>query len=152
MPESLSGLLEALGWQVEVDREDGELTFTHYRSGATIVLDAEGNLTVPGDGDVGGEIDELQSLLASALEEYGSPEPPQICGIDCDEQVTIASAEGIALDAPTIELAADTQVLVHSEGSIGMDSSGSMVLQSSGNLTAEASAVMTLDGALLQLN
>ena len=59
-------------------------------------------------------------------------------------EVSVSATERITLDAPTIELSADAELNVASEGAVNIDGGGIASLKSSG--------LVTLDGALVQLN
>lgn len=128
MPSNIGGQLEEIGWRIEIDGEEEELLLEHFETGNTFIFDAEGNLTVPGDGDIGGDLRELQTLLSSALEGEDDDQSLEDCSIDCDGPISIESEQSITLDAPNIELSADA------------------------SLTAETSGVMSLQGGLLKLN
>lgn len=134
MSDHLSAQLEELGWGLEVDLETERLRLVHSETGNEFVLDAGGDLTVPGDDGIGGDLRELRSLLTSALEEYGRRTDG--CVIECEGPVGIESTERISLDAPTIEIDADVD----------------LELSSARNMTAESDSVLTLRGALLKLN
>lgn len=143
MPPDLADQIEELGWIVQVDQEEDVLRLIHVDTEHTVVLDADGDLTVPGDGDIGGTLRELQTVLTSALERYGGEEPTGPCDIDCEEAVSISSDTRIALDAPTIELSADADLAL--EGT-------HIAAHADGNFDADASGVLSLQGSLLELN
>lgn len=140
MSES-GGTPEDVGWQFDVDADAEELRIEHAASGSAFVLDADGGLRVPGEAadveDVGAELHELRSTLASALEaEPGTVERrdeadvQSSCRVECNQrgEVVIESPSRISLDAPVIDISSD------------------------GQLTATSKGVLTLEGALIQLN
>jgi hypothetical protein len=59
-------------------------------------------------------------------------------------EVSVSATERITLDAPTIELSADAELNIVSEGAVNLESDGNASLKSSG--------LMSLDGAIVQLN
>lgn len=130
------GDIEDVGWRLDVDRDADELHIEHVESGDAYVFDADGNLRVSGEGNVGGELRELRATLAAALADGheqvgGGSRSATGCTIECDPTtgaVSIESDSKISLAAPTIELSAR------------------------GNLSVDADGVLTLEGALVKLN
>lgn len=144
MSDSENDDVEALGWRLDVDAEADELRLKHAKSDTAYILDARGNLTIVGDGDIGDEIRELQELLASALAGDGNDvtadgeQRAAGCAIECDESteaMTIASDTKITMEAPNIEVAA---------GQLDVDADGAAELSAAGSLTFE--------GAIIELN
>jgi hypothetical protein len=125
----------AVGWQLEVDAEAGELRLEHEASGNEYVLDADGGLRVPGGSEVGEELGVLREALAGVLGEERTALPDggqsSRCAVECDDatgEVHIESDTGIRLDAPVIEVKSD------------------------GNTSVNAGGVLTLEGSLVRLN
>lgn len=148
----------ALGWRCAVDPESEQLHLEHAESDTSYVVDADGNLTVPGGGTVDGTLDDLQATLTSALAGDGGADGHAIagddaatqagsCNIDCDSatgEVTIESDTSITLDAPSIEIDASNQ--------LDLSSGPLLSVSSDGNAEVEADGVLGLEGALIQLN
>jgi hypothetical protein len=140
------GALGGTGWDFDVDATTGELHLEHAESGTTYILDADGGLRVPGDTDVGSELDALRKTLTAALNSDGAEHEAVTdggrtgrCNIECDEttgEVTIESATNISME---------------SEGTISFDAS-QIELSADGNATVDANGVLTLQGALIELN
>jgi len=125
----------AVGWQLEVDAEAGELRLEHEASGDEYVLDADGGLRVPGGSEVGEELGVLREALTGALGEERTALPDggqsSQCTVECDDatgEVRIESDTGIRLDAPAIEVESDD------------------------NTSVNAGGVLTLEGSLVRLN
>ena len=171
-------VLDGTPWTLAVDDDAGELHIEHAESGDAYVFDAEGNLRVPGDGDVG-DLHEVRDALASALEEpTGTAQTAgEGCSVACDEEtgeLELRSEEGISLEAPTIELAASQTLSLRSRDKLTLDSDSELAASSNEtaiegtnklNLAANsrlsldavriqamASGPMTLQGALINLN
>jgi hypothetical protein len=114
---------EGAGWRVELGPAGEQLTVEHPESGRAFVLDADGGLTVPGEGAVGADLSALQSTLSAALEgevEDGpghgdgqaatNDDEAANCTIECDEstgEITLSSSSKIELDAPSVDVTAD---------------------------------------------
>jgi hypothetical protein len=158
MTDDLRARLEELGWGIELDEDRGEISLVHSETENEFVLDDQGNLTVPGDEDVGDDLRELHSLLTSALEAYS--DPASRCSIDCEEPVRIESGERIALEAPeivvdagnTLDLSAGGAFDMSAGSTLGLSAEGALDMISGGNMNAESGGVLSLQGALLQLN
>lgn len=156
MTDDIGSRLEDLGWTLEVDDRRGELSLIHHRTERRYVFDEAGNLTIPGDGDIGGEITELHELFATAFEDEGESTGP--CDISCEQPVTIESEQRISLDAPAIdiagrsvELSAMESLAVAANDTVEL-SATNVDMTSDGNFAAEAGGIMDLDGAMLLLN
>ncbi|WP_254838202.1 hypothetical protein [Natronomonas marina] len=129
--------IDAAGWRLAVDRDAEEIRLEHAESGSEYVLDADGGLRVPGDGEVGDDLGALRETLAAALD---GPSPRAVadggqaagnCTVECDEstgEVTIESDTRIRMAAPVIDI------------------------ESTGNATVSTDGVLTLEGALVRLN
>lgn len=140
------GALGETGWDCDVDAATGEVHLEHAESGTTYILDADGGLRVPGDTDVGSELDTLRETLTAALHSDGGGHEAVTdggqtgrCTIECDEttgEVTIES---------------DTNISMESEGTISFDAP-QINLSADGNVTVDANGVLTLQGALIELN
>lgn len=133
-----------VGWEFEVDPSGRELRLEHAASGTAYVLDADGSLRVPGDADVGGQLDTLRETLTAALQADGDEHETvtdggQACVIECDE----ATGE--------VKIESDTAISIESGGTISLDAS-QIELSTDGNATVNASGVLTLQGALIELN
>lgn len=136
--------LEAGGWRLDHDDDADELWLEHLDSGATYVLDAEGQLTVVGEEAPSGELRELQATLAAAMaedEQDGAnvnARGPAGCAVKCESngEVTIESNQKITMDAPTVEVSAQAKLDLASNGTAEVSSSGPLTLQ----------------GAIIQLN
>lgn len=129
--------IDAGGWRLEVDRGSEEIHLEHPESGNEYVLDADGGLRAPGDGEVGDELGALRETLAGALdgtERRAVADGGQTagnCTVECDEntgEVTIESDTKIRMEAPVIEI------------------------EATGNTTVRTEGVLTLEGALVRLN
>jgi hypothetical protein len=173
--------LEETPWNLAVDDEAEELHIEHGESGDTYVFDAEGNLRVPGDGDVDGTLREVRDALASALPDGTQGDTHEDvsgdgCSVECDSEtgeLRLRSDEGITLNAPTVdidpeqELSVSTnafdvlasQVSIESRGETTIDANSGLNLTTSATLAldgglveATASGPMTLQGALIKLN
>jgi hypothetical protein len=172
-------VLDGTPWTLAVDDDAGELHIEHAESGDAYVFDAEGNLRVPGDGDVG-DLHEVRDALASALEDPEEPAQTTAeggCSVACNEEtgeLELRSEEGISLEAPTIELAASQTLSLRSRDKLTLDSDSELAASSNEtaiegtnklNLAANsrlsldavriqamASGPMTLQGALINLN
>lgn len=149
----------ALGWRCAVDPESEQLHLEHAESDTSYVVDADGNLTVPGGGSVDGALEDLQATLSSALaggsadgheetvDASAAAAQSANCSIDCDSatgEVTIESDASITLDAPTIEIDAGSQLELSSAGQLTLAGTAAAEMTSNG--------VLTLDGALIRLN
>jgi hypothetical protein len=135
-----------IGWDFEVDATAGELHLEHAESGTEYILDADGGLRVPGDANIGSELDELQETLTAALPaEKGTYKAMADggqtgrCNIECDETT----------GAVTIE--SDTDISMESGGTISL-AAPQIELSADGNVTMDANGVLTLEGALIELN
>lgn len=145
------GTPEHLGWRLDVDHHGGELRLEHGESGRTFVLDADGGLRVPGEGDIGADLQELRTALASALEPADRDAPAaqqgSTCRVECDEttgDVTIEGSGTISLAAPVIEIAADAQLELSVSGQLDVSSDGTARMTADGPLQ--------LEGAVIHLN
>lgn len=178
MPPSDKVALDGTPWALAVDEEAGELHIEHDESGDSYVFDEEGNLRVPGDGDVDGPLHEVRDALAAALAE-GDDEPQTsdgTCTVACDEEtgeLRLASEEGITLDAPVIDVNAGED-LNATAGSVDLETTDvtftgtqqttvrsrskltieSPVIEAStrGLMRLSATGPMTIEGALINLN
>lgn len=140
------GSPEEIGWEFEVDPAGDELYLEHAASDTTYVLDAEGGLRVPGEADVGSELNTLRETLTAPLRADGDEREAVTdggqtgpCSIECDEttgEVTIES---------------DADISLESRGTISLDAS-QIELSADGNAVVDASGVLTLQGALIKLN
>ncbi|MEF8906740.1 MAG: hypothetical protein V5A13_02665 [Haloarculaceae archaeon] len=157
-------VLDGTPWTLAVDDEARELHIEHAESGDAYVFDAEGNLRVPGDGDVG-DLHEVRDALASALEEPpGTAQTADegACSVACDEEtgeLKLRSEEGISLEAPTIELESSRTLSLRSRDAVAVEGNSEVSLTANGEVSldaglieAMASGPMTLQGALINLN
>lgn len=140
--------LDGTPWTLAVDDGAGELHIEHAESGNAYVFDAEGNLRVPGDGDVG-DLHAVRDALASALAEpEGTAQrtSEEACLVACDEEtgeLKLRSDEAISLEAPTIDLESDQSLSLTASGQLSIDAA---------LIQAMAAGQMTLQGALIELN
>jgi hypothetical protein len=157
--------LAGTGWELSVDEQAGELRLEHIDSGTTYIFDSEGNLRVPGDEDVGEELQTLQELLSSALAgstEQTNQQTDTPCSIDCDDETGTLSIEAptkIELEAPNIEIAADSTLDLSSMGDTTISTQANLALSSEATLSmrsaihrAQSSGPLTLEGAIIELN
>lgn len=162
--------LEAAGWRLDLAADGDELHLEHEETGSTYVLDDQGNLTVPG-GTASGDVEELQSTLAAAIENgHDTADSDDLadvqeerCSVECDQEtgvLSLSAAERIELDAGEIELtgqaavtvSSPTRVALEGKGQVDVSSDGQLNLTSSGLGTLDASGPLQISGAIVQIN
>lgn len=129
---------EAVGWRFALDQDAEEMHIEHEGSDTSLVLDDTGDLRMASDQHLDGELTELHSILAAALEDAaaeGGPDSVQAqtsgCRVECDQStgaVVIESDTKVTIDAPQIELSA------------------------AGTLDIEANGILSIQGSLIKLN
>lgn len=165
--------IQSLGWSVSLDESAGELHLDHADADASVVLGADGDLRVSGDGTGGADLRALQAALTDASEHEtaagadgtANGEDETAAGADGTtdgghEAVTTDNGTGADADPQVSNCPITCQgssvriqptgLLELSAGRIRLDAN---VVELDGDRTTiSSSGPLSLDGAVIELN
>jgi len=126
MADLNDGAIDGMGWTVAVDPGTGEVRLDH-ESGSSYVLEGDGDVRMPGEGEIGEAVHGLQATMAGAIEEHGggglstAAIETDTCTVRRDDatgEIVIESDVGITMAAPTIDVEGRGPIDISSPGQV----------------------------------